>query len=247
MFGAGRRPRGARRAYYSPMRQPSVPALPAGGYCRQGSASRFWLSPARCRSSVRSAHPASSVEHRTRARYELELGSFGGSHSPAPGIADDCGSRDDESGCAIRASSASPRSPPNDTRCPHTRPKTCWPGSKVHRISGCHAHSRRSRHMLDSKVGLAEKSFHPPGDRACALRCGPIRRGGDWAACLGVAAALFLVQAALILPSRAVRARRQPQTASETPGPHAASGRSRSQSSAKFFRPFTRFMPPFGR
>src|SRR6516162_1876454 len=104
VFGAGRRPLGTRRAHYSPMRQPSVPASPAGGCCRQGSAGRFWLSPARCRSSVRSGHPASSVEHRTRARCGLELGSFGGSRSPAPGIADDCDSRDDESGCAIRAS-----------------------------------------------------------------------------------------------------------------------------------------------
>src|SRR6516162_5365412 len=77
------------------MRQPSVPASPAGGCCRQGSAGRFWLSPVRCQSSVRSGHPASSVEHRIRA-CGLELGSFGGSRSPAPGIADDCGSRDDE-------------------------------------------------------------------------------------------------------------------------------------------------------
>ena len=43
-------------------------------------------------------------------------------------------------------------------------------------------------------------------------------------ACLGVAAALFLVQAALILLSLAVRVRRQPQTAGEIPGPHAANG-----------------------
>jgi predicted MFS family arabinose efflux permease len=43
-------------------------------------------------------------------------------------------------------------------------------------------------------------------------------------ACLGVAAALFLVQAALILLSPAVRLRRQPQMAGEIPGPHAASG-----------------------
>ena len=34
------------------------------------------------------ATTGSSVEHQTRARCGLELGSFGGSRSPAPGIAD---------------------------------------------------------------------------------------------------------------------------------------------------------------
>jgi hypothetical protein len=96
-MGLARRPLGTHRAHYSVMRQPSVPT-PAGGCCIQGFASRFWPSPARCRSSFRSGHPARSVERRTRCG--PELCSSDGSRFLAPAIADDCGWRDDESGCA---------------------------------------------------------------------------------------------------------------------------------------------------
>jgi hypothetical protein len=155
------------------MPQPSVPASPAGGCYRQGSAGRFWLSPSRCRSSVRSGHPASSVEHRTRARCGLELGSFGGSRSPSPAIADDCGSRDDESGCASRASQALPRSPPNDTRCPHT---PCLMGASP--PAGSERDLGAGRHCRHARQGPARARTTP----STTVRALPTADGGRWKA-----------------------------------------------------------------